>query len=166
MVRCLRGFAFAAVLVLAASRPAAAQTGQAAFTAVFGYCGDTCVIRYNPGGEVKAFQAAARAVRAGAKRLVVIDGPCISACAIFADMARSRVCITSRARFGFHKASILAVRSFGQSELIGRQDPPHSRDIAAWVKRKGGFPVSGLRVMSAKEAGRYWRRCTSKDLRA
>jgi hypothetical protein len=94
----------------------------------------------------------------------VIDGPCIPACAIFADVARSRVCITGRAQFGFHKASGFAVqrRADGRAQLraLGRRDPPHSRDIALWVKDHGGFPRDGLRIMSAKQARQFWRRCS------
>ena len=105
-------------------------------------------------------------MRAGAKRLVVIDGPCISACVIFADQARSRVCVTSRAQFGFHKARDIAVAPLRGGAMLymelGRSDPPHSRDIARWVKRHGGFPSEGLLVMSAKQATQFWHRCPAR----
>jgi hypothetical protein len=137
---------------------------QRALHQAFGSCGEPCIIRYNPGGELQLFQAAAREVMRGAKRLVVIDGPCISACAIFAAIARARVCITDRARVGFHKARRYAISPLagGQSRAreVGRRDPPHSSDIAHWVNSRGGFPHEGLRVMNASEAQRFWRRCT------
>ena len=147
---------------------AQAHPGQQhrALTAAFGACGEPCVIRFNPGGEVRTFQAAALAVRSGSKRLVVIDGPCISACVIFADLARTRVCITDRARFGFHKSQRMAVQRLRNGTIrrvdLGRYDPPHSSDITYWVRRNGGFPVEGLRVMSAKQATQFWRRCSTK----
>lgn len=134
-----------------------------ALRSAFGACGDPCVIHYSPGGEVEKFQAAARAVRAGARRLVVIDGPCISACAVFADMARMRVCITRRASFGFHKATVMGMyqRNDGSYSMrrLAREDPPHSRDIANWVYRNGGFPARGVRTMNARQASAFFRRC-------
>ncbi len=136
-----------------------------AFEAAFGSCGDRCVIRFSPGGEVRTFVTAAMAVRAGEKKLVIIDGPCISACAIFADVAREKVCITNRAQFGFHKGRHLASeqRSDGKRVFreLGRSDPPHSRDIARWVRRNGGFPDEGLLVMNSPQARQFWRRCRS-----
>ena len=112
---------------------------------------------------MEIFLAAAQAVRAGAKRLVVIDGPCISACVIFADRARSKVCVTRRARFGFHKARDVAVAPLRSGAMLyvelGRSDPPHSRDISHWVKRHGGFPSEGLLVMSARQATQIWQSC-------
>ncbi len=143
---------------------AGARTDAVNVRAALGNCGEPCVISFSQGGEVKTFQAAARAVRRGARKLVVIDGPCLSACVIFADIARSKVCITSRAKFGFHKATMLAVYSYADGstarvETLGRKDPPHSRDIARWVRRKGGFPANGVLVMSYREARRFWRHC-------
>jgi hypothetical protein len=95
---------------------------------------------------------------------VVIDGPCYSACAIFADLTRSRVCVTDRASFGFHKARVLAsssraVRGRRTWREVARHDPRHSRDIASWVYRNGGFPSNGFTVMGPRTASRFWRRC-------
>jgi hypothetical protein len=152
--------AFSALLAL----PAQAQSRDRALRDAFGRCGEPCVIRYSPGGELKRFQAAAAAVKRGARRLVVIDGPCISACAVFADIARSKVCITDRAVFGFHKATLVSLRSLRNGRVLERQlgvkDPPHSRDIVRWVKSRGGFPRQGLRRMSARQAASFWRRCS------
>jgi hypothetical protein len=137
---------------------------QGALHQAFGACGEPCIVRYNPGGELQLYQAAAREVMRGARRLVVIDGPCISACAIFADMARERVCITDRAQFGFHKARRYAVHPLANGRTrareVARRDPPHSQDIAQWVRSRGGFPNEGLRMMSARDATRFWRRCS------
>jgi hypothetical protein len=146
--------------------PVEARPGDGAFAAAFGACGQTCVIKFNPGGEERVFIAAARAVRAGAKRVVVIDGPCISACALFADVAREKVCVTSRARFGFHKSTSYQVFAFRSGMQVyrelGQEDPSHSRDIALWVQQRGGFPSQGLRIMSAREATQFWRRCSPR----
>ena len=166
MSRVVQIACFAAWAVVAAAPAQAHGKAGSAFEAAFGSCGTRCVIRYNPGGAVHTFVAAALAVRAGEKRLVVIDGPCISACAVFADVARPKVCITDRAKFGFHKGRDFAVqpRSGRKAVLreLGRRDPPHSRDIASWVQRNGGFPYEGLSVMNSKQARQFWRRCSGK----
>ncbi len=144
--------------------PAAeARPGSEAYTASFGQCRhQTCIVSSNPGGNVRQFLAAAMEVLGGAKRLVVIDGPCLSACAIFADVARERVCITTKARFGFHKATVFRAEQRGNKRTmreVSRRDPVHSVDIANWVYAHGGFPVSGMRVMDNRQAGQFWRRC-------
>lgn len=163
MLRLLTMILFAVFSVLLAL-PAQAQSRDRALRAAFGSCGEPCVIRYSPGGELTRFQAAAAAVRRGARRLVVIDGPCISACAVFADVARSKVCITDRAVFGFHKATLVSLRSLRSGLVVKRQlavsDPPHSSDIARWVKQRGGFPRQGLRRMDSRQAAAFWRRCS------
>ncbi len=154
-----------ALVCLVAPQSAEAQTrGGSAFNKAFGRCsGQTCVVRFNPGGNLRTFLAASAAVRAGAKRLVVIDGPCYSACAVFADMTRNKVCITNRASFGFHKARVLASaargRGRGKWREVGQHDPRHSRDIASWVYRNGGFPSKGFTVMKSRTAAKFWRRC-------
>lgn len=154
-----------ALACMAAPQPAEAQSyGNSAFNQAFGPCsGRTCVIRFNPGGNLRTFLAASAAVRAGAKRLVVIDGPCYSACAVFADVTRAKVCITDRASFGFHKARVLSAAASGRGSRkwreVARHDPRHSRDIASWVYRNGGFPAEGFTVMKSRTASKFWRRC-------
>ncbi len=72
----------------------------------FGDCGDPCVVRFSPGGPNDIFTEAAKAVNDGGKKMVVIDGTCVSACTIFADKARPHVCVTENAVFAFHLARI------------------------------------------------------------
>ena len=122
-----------------------------------GCTGDPCVVRNSLGGELGSFKAAAREIKRTGRR-VVIDGPCASACAIMADMARSNVCVTSRAKFGFHKGYVVAV-SGGKMYLLKRFNPSHSKDIARWVSKSGGFPSKGMRVMSNGSARKFWKKC-------
>jgi len=109
-------------------------------------CGNPCVIRENPGGVVKDFEWLASLVNVRGQ-IIVIDGICASACALFADQARRYIRITDRAEFLFHKTS-------------DGSDPPHSPDIAAWVNANGGFPSqeSGtLTNMDFDVARRFWQ---------
>lgn len=109
-------------------------------------CGSPCVIRENRGGSLRDFEMLAALVRVR-QALVIIDGPCVSACVLFADMARQYVQITRKASFHFHKDSI-------------EEDPPHAPDIARWVNGHGGFPAFAsncLTQMPFAEARRFWR---------
>jgi hypothetical protein len=126
---------------------------------VLGCEGDPCVVSFNAGGEVGSFRAAAREiVRSG--RRVVINGPCLSACAILADVARGRVCVTTKARFGFHKGYVLAQpEAGGPPRFVKRFTPSHSGDIARWVKRHGGYPSRGYKVMDGRAARKIWNSC-------
>lgn len=128
-----------------------------AFDRVF-RCGDPCVIRYNAGGNVASFLGAAKAVQHGAREQVVIDGDCYSACVVFADIARKYVCVTPRAIFGFHKATLNLEYSNGAVTRMS-MDTPHSSDITRWVYSRGGFPRQGYLYMNSHEATRFWRPC-------
>lgn len=148
--------------LLAAPHAQAQVPPHDAFGSVFGPCrGETCIIRSNPGGNVRQFMAAASEILREGRRVVVIDGPCASACVIFADIARERVCITRNARFGFHKATVYRAERGNRATMraVGRRDPAHSADIANWVRRNGGFPARGMRFMTNDQAGQFWRRC-------
>jgi hypothetical protein len=123
-----------------------------------GCVGNPCVVDNSTGGNVSTFRSAARQVKRTGRK-VVIDGPCYSACAIFADMARSNVCVTPKGSFGFHQGEVVGIRENGDELLLRRYTPEHSSDIAGWVNRNGGFPTQGFRVMSASAAGKYWKRC-------
>jgi hypothetical protein len=138
----------------------AASTARAdVVSEVLGCQGDPCVVKFNPGGEIGSFKAAARELKRTGRR-VVIDGPCLSACAILADEARGRVCVTSKARFGFHKGYVLdQPTAGGEMHLVKRFTPSHSRDIAGWVKKNGGYPSRGFNVMGARAAKQIWRPC-------
>ncbi|MEW5424320.1 hypothetical protein [Amorphus sp. 3PC139-8] len=134
------------------------------FVRAFGAsCGEPCVLPSSRGGELDYFVAAAEEVNAGSKQLVIVNGRCASGCAVFADMTRDRVCLTDRARFEFHKASVY---TSDLSERLAEVDPPHSDDILAWVGSQGGFPKDGLLAMGERDAEQFWRHCTPGELTA
>jgi hypothetical protein len=128
---------------LAAQRAAEGYNFAAGFLDA---CGDPCIIRQNRGGALINFEMLGALVLVR-KKTIIIDGPCASACALFADLARQYVTITQRASFHFHKTS-------------NEDDPPHSPDIARWVNDHGGFPAfksDCLTQMPFEEARRFWR---------
>lgn len=154
-----RPLIFASALVAVLCIAPGAEPKADAVKSALGCSGDPCVIKRNPGGEIGAFQAAAQEIKNSGRR-VVIDGPCYSACAILADMARSHVCVTGRAKFGFHQGFVVGrMKVGGPMKLIGRFKPSHSGDIDRWVTKNGGFPRRGFRIMGVKQARKIWKRC-------
>ena len=152
---CLMGLAVILAICLMSATGIRADT----VSSVLGCSGDPCVVTNNPGGDVNAFKAAAREIKRTGQR-VVIDGPCHSACAVLADIARKNVCVTKNAKFGFHQGYVVAqAPSGGPLYLMGRFKPSHSRDIARWVSKHGGYPKTGYRLMGNTSAGRIWKRC-------
>jgi hypothetical protein len=133
---------------------------------LFNGCGDPCIVRYNEGGFNALFIEAAEDVLRGARSKVVIDGECLSGCGTFAGIAQERVCITVRARFGFHLA-----RSYGYAEqrlAKGRVTPPLvtysipdelSEKILQWAEERGGLPKEGFLWMEYEEAKQFWQTC-------
>ena len=147
------------VLALAASpalttSPAAAaphdDAGSQAIARAIGNCGDPCVITGSNGGRIVDFRAAAAAIQNGARKSVVIDGYCASACMTLASLVRSKVCITSRAVFAYHKTN------FGRPIPLGS-------DLNGWISRNGGYPEFGATpgVLPDRVAQSFWRQCKS-----
>lgn len=114
-------------------------------------CKDPCVVDNNHGGNPLRFWLAAWAVHRGDRQFVVIDGPCFSSCAMFADMARPKVLVTTRAIFGFHQGGV-------PNDPFLTFNPIHAEDIRKWADKKGGFPPpeQPLLYMNAKEARLFW----------
>ena len=73
---------------------------------------------------------------------VIIDGPCLSACTmVLGVIPRDRLCVTPRARLGFHAAWQLneagrQVTSPDGTELLMSAYPQPIRD---WIARRGGL---------------------------
>lgn len=125
-----------------------------------GCTGDVCVVGDNMGGDLLNYLGAAREALREHKQ-IVIDGWCVSACSIVADRIRSHVCITSNARFGFHKTWALVIRSDGAaySKPGFHKSWTYTPALQRWINKKGGEPANGLLVMSNQDAGAFWPRC-------
>jgi len=133
------------------------QAGEFLDKALGFVCEDTrCTIRRNVGGLLITFANAAKEAL-NEDKLLVIDGECSSACAILADKARPNVCITRRAVFRFHKASITG-RVRGRI-ITKYSNPPQSSDIDLWVKSQGGYPDRRFLRMYATQAVKFWPMC-------
>src|SRR5882724_8712012 len=64
----------------------------------------TVRITRDAGGQIGPYLESLVALRTSGER-VIIDGPCLSACTmVLGVIPRERICVTSRARLGFHAA--------------------------------------------------------------
>lgn len=150
------------------SRPAEAAWHDK-FAKVFpGQPGDVYQVLRNDGGYGYEFLDAAEALKHGVRKLVVIDGWCASACVLFADRGRKKICITEQAVFAFHKGYAAYRASVGNYKFVDTlvvmfSDPPQSPDIDAWVKTRGGYPAQGVLTMNFSEAQRFWRVCSPEE---
>jgi len=137
------------------------------FETAFPHCSNPCIVRDSPGGRQVIFERAAEAVLRGERDLVIIDGRCASACVLFADIAREKVCVTEEGWFALHKGYGPGWRidRNGLRFFIERFDPPQSKDILEWVDARGGFPTKGLVSMDdTKDIAKIWKLCQIENV--
>jgi hypothetical protein len=127
--------------------------GAAVIARAVGDCGNPCTVQSNNGGLIVDFESAGNAIRAGARKKLVVDGFCASACMVMADRARPRACITSRAQFAYHKTNF-------------NRPIPLRADLHGWIMQHGGFPAfrSTPGMMPNEVAQRFWPLCTEAKL--
>ena len=93
------------------------------------------------GGQIGPYLERLSAIRNSGER-VVIDGPCLSACTmILGVVPHDRICVTSRARLGFHAAwnpgvDGRPVTSRGGTQLLMEVYP---QNVKRWIARNGGL---------------------------
>ena len=98
-------------------------------------------ITSDPGGQIGPYMAKLDALR-NSGQSVIIDGACLSACTmVLGVIPRDRLCVTPRARLGFHAAWRLneagrQVTSPDGTELLMSTYPQPVRD---WIARRGGL---------------------------
>src|SRR5512140_3987116 len=93
------------------------------------------------GGQIGQYLQAFASVRSSGEN-VVIDGNCLSACTLVLGLIpKSRVCATSRARFGFHAAWMpdedgRPVTSRMGTQALWEVYPP---SVRRWINAHGGL---------------------------
>jgi hypothetical protein len=114
----------------------------------------------DPGGRIVTYMRKFQLLRESGER-VIIDGTCASACTIvLGALPRERICITPRARLGFH-----AAWEFGQAgrpvtnpmatRFLLAMYPPSVRN---WIRRRGG--LNGKMIyLSGRELAAMYPRC-------
>ena len=121
----------------------------------------------DPGGQIGPYLEKLQSLRSSGQS-VVIDGPCLSACTMVLGMIpRDRICITSRARLGFHAAwhpdqAGRQISDKDGTEYLMNVYPQQVRD---WVNRRGGLS-SRLIYLSGEELASMYPRCGTNAVAA
>ena len=122
---------------------------------------------YNPGGFLARYLVDLETLKRLGVHQLQLDATCASACTVFLRLG-DRVCVTDRARIGFHKIVLLERTRFGR-----RRSPFNSTDhnlndkflqrlpakIRTWHGIRGGLPWR-MAWLEGEEAARLIGRCT------
>ncbi len=117
----------------------------------------TVRIRGDAGGQIGPYLEAMVAIRGSGER-VIIDGPCLSACTMLLGVIpRERICVTPRARLGFHAAwhpgkKGRPVTSREATRLLMAIYPQHVR---SWIHSRGGLSRRMLYLSGRELASMY-----------
>jgi hypothetical protein len=93
------------------------------------------------GGQIGHYLQTYAALRSSGEN-VVIDGNCLSACTMVLGLIPpSRICATSRARFGFHAAWMPNVEGEPVTSPMGTQAlwNVYPKQVRNWIRRHGGL---------------------------
>jgi hypothetical protein len=91
----------------------------------------------------------------------VIDGPCVSACTLVLGVVpRDRICVTSRARLGFHAAwrpgeNSRPVASANGTQLLMETYP---QEVRSWIAQRGGLTPQVM-YLSGRELAAMYQPC-------
>lgn len=112
------------------------------------------------GGQIGPYLRHLMAIRDSGQH-VVIDGPCLSACTLVLGVVpRERICVTRRARLGFHAAwhptgDGGVVISRGGTQLLMAVYPQNVRN---WINRRGGL-TQQMKYLSGRELAAMYPTC-------
>src|SRR5438874_1214017 len=112
------------------------------------------------GGQIGPYLESLAALR-GSGQKVVIDGPCLSACTlVLGVIPRERICVTRRARLGFHAAwhpgdNGRPTPSRGGTQLLMDIYPQHVRQ---WIARRGGL-TQDMKYLTGRELASMYSTC-------
>ena len=118
------------------------------------------------GGEVAQYLVEFTAL-ARSRARVIIDGPCESACTlILGIMPSPRLCVTARARFGFHAAWHFdeegrSIASPGGTQFLINTYP---EPVRAWILKNGGLS-SRMIYLSGNGLAAINRQCIEPSTR-
>jgi hypothetical protein len=101
----------------------------------------TMRIAEDRGGQIGHYLQAFAMLRSSGEK-VVVDGNCLSACTLLLGLIpKSRVCATSRARFGFHAAWMPDVDGRPVTSPMGTEAlwNIYPSQVKRWINRHGGL---------------------------
>jgi hypothetical protein len=124
-------------------------------------------IAADPGGQIGPYLEKLQSLRKSGQN-VIIDGPCLSACTmVLGVIPRDRICVTPRARLGFHAAwrpdqNGRQTTSEDGTELLMSVYPQQVRD---WISRRGGLSPQ-LMYLSGGELAAMYPTCEGRTTSA
>jgi hypothetical protein len=117
-------------------------------------------IKADPGGQIGPYLENLAALRNSGER-VIIDGPCLSACTmVLGVIPYERLCVTPRARLGFHAAwhpgeNGNKIMSRAATQLLMDVYPERVR---SWIKERGGLSPR-MMYLSGRELAAMYQTC-------
>jgi len=117
-------------------------------------------IKADPGGQIGPYLENLVALRGSGER-VIIDGPCLSACTMLLGVIpHERICVTPRARLGFHAAwhpggNGQQVTSREATQLLMDIYP---ENVRSWIARRGGLSPR-MMYLSGRELAAMYQTC-------
>ena len=117
-------------------------------------------IAQDPGGRIETYVGKYQGVRSSGER-VIIDGSCVSACTIvLGTVPHDRICVTSRARLGFHAAWDPDSRGRKITNLQATQTlySMYPFEVRRWIDQRGGLTPRMI-YLSGRELAGMFRPC-------
>lgn len=110
----------------------------------------TIEVSDNHGGSVAAYNARWAGLAARGVDVKVV-GPCQSACTVLlGHIARSKICATPQASFGFHQAHL--------SSATATLWQAYGADLRSWINQHGGLQKEFI-WMRAPDTYRLFKKC-------
>jgi hypothetical protein len=120
----------------------------------------TVRIAQDPGGRIETYVGKYQGVRSSGER-VIIDGSCVSACTIvLGTVPHDRICVTSRARLGFHAAwdpdsSGRKITNLQATQTLYSMYP---FEVRRWIDQRGGLTPRMI-FLGGRELASMFRPC-------
>jgi hypothetical protein len=114
----------------------------------------------DPGGRIGAYLDRYQGVR-GSGEMVIIDGYCVSACTIvLGTVPHDKICVTSRARLGFHAAwdPGSSGRRITNPEATQTLYSMYPLEVRRWIDERGGLTPHMI-YLSGRELQAMYRPC-------
>jgi hypothetical protein len=112
------------------------------------------------GGRMGAYVDKYQGLRSSGE-MVIIDGACLSACTIvLGSVPRDKICVTSRARFGFHAAWNPASngRKTTNPEATHTLYSMYPSEVQRWIDQRGGLSPRMI-FLSGRDLAAMYRPC-------
>jgi hypothetical protein len=117
-------------------------------------------IAQDRGGRIETYVGKYQGVRSSGE-MVIIDGLCVSACTIVVGtVPHDRICVTSRARLGFHAAWDPGSngRKITNAEATRTLYLMYPLEVRHWIDQRGGLTPHMI-FLSGRELASMFRPC-------